>query len=54
MIRLVRLGTVVKEFQTPWPSLAPRHPEPQQTDTVKKLIPATTGSYYTGTDRELV
>ena len=26
-IRLVRLGTAVKEFQTPLPSLTPRHPQ---------------------------
>jgi len=45
-IRLVRLGTVVKEFQIPRSSLTPRHPE------------RTTYGYgieiQTGTDRKLV
>ena len=46
MVRLVKLGTVMKEFQTPLSPLTPRHPE-RTTNGYDKEID-------TGTDRKLV
>ena len=46
MVRLVKLGTVMKEFQTPLSPLTPRHPE-RTTNGYDKVID-------TGTDRKLV